>query len=322
MKPLRPVTCDNSLLKDVATCDTAAVLRHVHGFTSREERAELHAGSAIHEALASYFETGSARAALAQFDVAYREWATQNVPASDRLGWPNTLRVFTEWLDRNPFSTLPFTVVVLDGEPMIEKGFAFALTEDVTICGRLDGLVLLHHENGKIRVLENKSTRRINEWWVAKFRTDSQLSCYDSAAIEHFGVAGVEGALVNAIEFGFLPNSEKRCPKHAVPYAECGNLHANFDLIPMERTPMQLAEWKFTAIGLARKFAWLREAYGDLARLHDVPQQGTFTNACGGCFAREFCAAGRPLDLVDSMLVYEPWTPWLGIMQRNETGRK
>lgn len=310
--PAKSVVCDNSLLADAAACDLRTVLRHVHGFVSRDEQAQLKAGSAVHECFAAYFETGSAHAARATFAAAYCGWALANVAANDRLSWNNTSRVVDEWLARHPIRDIPFEILRLDGVPAVEIGFAMALTDDVTICGRIDAIGV-SKVDGKIQVIENKSTKSINDFWKSKFRLASQVTGYTAGAIEHLG-REVTCTLINAIEFKWLPASDRKCATHKVVYAECGQLHANFEMIPIERTAEQIEAWKFTAIGLARKFAWLREAYRDRASLHDVPQQGLFTDACMFCFAKEWCAADRPIALLDSMFVTEPWEPWVGIM--------
>jgi len=52
------------------------------------------------------------------------------------------------------------------------------------------------------------------------------------------------GAYINAIEFSRLPSSDRRCTVHAVAYSECGHLHANSDLLIVERTPAEIEEWK------------------------------------------------------------------------------
>ena len=54
MRDSEVLYCDNSLLTSVA-CSTEAVLRHVHGLTTSEERAYLKAGTAGHAALAKWF---------------------------------------------------------------------------------------------------------------------------------------------------------------------------------------------------------------------------------------------------------------------------
>lgn len=313
----KPVVADNSLLADVAACDLRTVLRHVHGFTSRDEQAQLKAGSAVHECFAAYFETGRPTVARHVFEASYRQWALANVAANDRLSWLNTSRVVDEWLARHPIDALPFTILRLGGEPAVEIGFAVPLTEDVTICGRIDALGTLKVD-GNVAVIENKSTKSINDFWKAKFRLASQVSTYSFGASAHLGAEHVTWTLINAIEFKWLPASERKCAMHKVTYAECGALHANFEMMSVDRTPAKIDAWKFTAIGLARRFAWLREAYASRADLRAVPQQGLFTDACQFCFAKEWCAADRPVEHLDSMFVVEPWEPWKGILHETE----
>jgi hypothetical protein len=38
--------------------------------------------------------------------------------------------------------------------------------------------------------------------------------------------------------------------------------------------------------------------------------EGTFYGACTNCAFKDWCAAERPIDLIDSMLTLDPWSPF------------
>ena len=78
----------------------------------------------------------------------------------------------------------------------------------------------------------------------------------------------------------------------------------------VERSPAQLYQWRQDAVRNARKYRDACEMYPELRDLAHAPMEGTFYDACRNCAFREWCSAERPLDLIDSMLVYDPWEPF------------
>lgn len=363
---------DNSTLSSVA-CSTEAVMRHVHGMTSSEERAYLKAGTSGHAAVAAWFKGAPKDEALDVFAYGswcetcggdgreyteesvpgpaegyscpkcsgtgrqrdgFKVWADENQPPGDRLSHENTSAVLSHWLDTHPVSALP---VIID-PALIEVGFAFPLHDpdvcgcghkatfhgdgpcgwplcicsgfySIVFCGRIDGLVRLK-QTGDYYVWENKFPGNIGPQWARQFYIGSQLSGYQWAAEQHTSIP-VMGSLVNACEFSKLPSSERKCTKHAVDYAECGHLHAKFELLgPINRTPEALVTWRKSALVLARRFKQLTRSFPAMAQIERVPMEGTFFNRCQFCAMFEWCRTGRQLALVPSMLAYEPWRPY------------
>ena len=302
---------DNSLLKDTV-CTTKVLLRHRHGFTSRDDSAALRAGTAAHAALAAYFDpaddgaTSNVKAgwALDKLKQEYATWSRANVPPDNRLSYENVSRILGAWLDAHPVSSFGFTV------RHVEVGFTLYLTPWLTICGRID--VVVEMPDGAIYVLDWKTTGNITPWWLAAFRLDSQFSTYVSGAREHLGGAAVAGGIVGAIEFSKIPASNAKCRAHGTPYAECGVQHVveRAQMITVDRTPAQLTQWRADATRNARKYRDACASYPELADVARAPMEGTFYGACTNCGFKDFCEAGRPMDLIDSMLVYDPWSPF------------
>lgn len=299
-----PVYVDNSLLSAVARCSTEALVRHALGYTSTEERATLRAGTALHEALAVWFKGGTYDAAMAAFDASYRVWAEAEVAGDDRLSYANTSRIVAYWLETHPLSALPFVV----RPELVEVGVAHPLTDDgdIVFCGRLDAGV---DYTDSLYIVEHKSTGRVSPLWLRGWRLDSQPTGYIWLAEQHVAKP-VTGVIINALEFSRLPSSDKRCTRHAVPYEECGHLHATFDMVVVTRTPEQLAEWRKTAIHLAKRYRDLLTRFGDLAHVHKVRMQGMFNKSCGWCAFFDWCSMGRPPEYVAGNLVYDPWRPY------------
>lgn len=300
---------DNSLLKDTV-CTTRVLMRHKFGYTNREDSAALRAGSAAHAALAAYLNPQGlgvdiAAFALDIFKQQYAAWALANVPPTDRLSYENTSRILAAWFDAHPVDNFPFTV------KHVEIGFTLPVSDDLTICGRADGVVEMIADGSRY-VLEHKTTGNITPWWLAGFRMDSQLSTYISGMQEHLGGGQVVGGVLNAIEFSRIPGSASKCREHGTPYAECGVQHVlkRAVLQTVERTPAQLAQWRRDAIRNARKYRDACEMYPTLDDIKYAPMEGTFYGACTNCAFKDFCESGRPVDLVDSMLVHDPWSPF------------
>lgn len=295
---------DNSILSSVARCSTEAHLRHVLGYTTAEEQATLKAGTAFHVAMESWFTIGKIEDAVLAFATSYQEWAEANVSEDDRLSWSNTSRITRYWLETHPSHALPFTV----RPDLVEVGFAHPLTDDGTImfCGRLDAVA---RYTDAVYLVEHKSTGRITQTWLQKWRLDSQPTGYIWGARQHLNEP-VVGVILNAIEFSRLPTSDRNCTRHAVPYAECGHLHGNTEMIVVTRTDEQLAEWRKTAVHLAQRFRDLLARFPTLDDAHRVRMQGTFNGSCGWCAFNNYCAIGRPASYVQANLRHDPWRPY------------
>jgi len=317
---------DNSTLQAVARCDTEALVRYTLGYTSAEEHAALLAGTAIHRAFEAWFKTrGDNDAGNAAFAAHYRAWAESNVQPDHRLAWPNTSLIVANWFANRTFATLPYSV----HPSAVELAFDFEVAPSVRLQGRLDALGRFESEPA---VVEHKSTGAITPEWERQWRLDSQVTGYMWAASRIVGQP-IKTMLINGVEFSKVPTSTKKCPKHAVPYSECGPLHAEAKLIVCTRTPEQIDAWHRTAVALAHDFDAL-ESVGDLVRamegvggmaqtkaLSGVAMQGTFNGACKRCALASWCANGRDYPELVANFLYEPWSP-LPTEPRHHSGTK
>lgn len=305
-----PIYIDNSMLSTVAECSTEAVLRHVLQYDSREETAHLKAGSAIHEALRVWFEGGSLVDALQKFSEDYEEWASENNP-EERLSHSNVKIILQNWLETHPVNSFPFRPV----KELVEVGFSYPLDDygEFVLVGRIDLGVYDLREDAMF-VVDHKTTGSINQYWAKQFRLASGLSGYMWALQQYLTQGNVVGAYINAIQLSKLPSDPTRkCKDHAVPYVECGPLHAKAELLgPFYRTPAQIAEWRRTAIFLAKKYKALLEMYGDPSKLSKVRMQGMFNGACRFCAFYDFCQQARDVKFIDSLLVKNKWEPFEG----------
>jgi hypothetical protein len=298
---------DNSMASSLAACDTRAFLRYVHGYTTEGERAILHSGTAGHEALAVFFQTGNIEEALDKLDSLYKDFSLKNVPDDDRLSWRNLRDIVKHWMETRK-GKLPFMVEAAD---RVEIGFACPVDEagSVILTGRMD-LQARGLQDGAAIVVDHKFTGRINPMWVKKWKLDSQMSGYIFAAQTYF--PDVTGAYINAIELSKLPSTEgRKCRVHSVPYSECRLHHLNAQIIgPIQRSPEQIENWRGTFLALAEKYRRMLKAYPTVQSLAKVRMQGMFSNSCTYCDFQDFCSLGKPLKHLKTMLVHQPWEPY------------
>lgn len=340
--PNGQVYVDNSLLRTVQ-CETRVAARHGWGYTSAEEAIAAFCGQCVHETLAAHLKGEPIEHCLKLLELMYRGYSDQHIPLDRRhrfyrLRWENVNAIIHEWLVRNPKSTLPFGV----NPKLVEVGFQVPLNDEC-VCGhgerhhrrggcqwrdkcgcdaflhafifygRYDALVTAEHDNS-LYVLDHKTTGRLTPYKVDEYRSDSQMSGYVWAARQTTGQP-VVGIYINAIELSVLPSDPVRKCKgnkfnHGVPYSECGPLHMESQMLCYTRSGEQLNQWRRTAIALARRY---RDIVAKAPTKEDVGNlltEGAFYGACLFCDFKDWCGAGRPLNYVDSMLVYSPWRPF------------
>jgi len=300
-----PIVVDNTILSMTAKCSTLAVTRGVLGYTAKEESANLRAGSACHACWATYFRGGTADEALAALAACddFEVWAGEHVEATDRLAFGNVSRIMRRWIETHPRERLPF---VIDADK-VEVYFESPLTDegDIVYCGIMDAL---GQYNGAYYNIENKTTGRLDQSWLRAQRMSAQISGYHWLAEQYLG-APIAGTFINVQELSRLPSDPSRkCKEHGVAYAECGALHSKAEIGIDSRTPTRLAEWKKTAIHLAKKYRELLR-YNDLGMIQKVRMQGTTNNSCRWCAFSEWCYMERDSGYAASNFTYDPWAP-------------
>lgn len=290
---------DNSTLKAVARCQLEAQMRYHHGYALTEARAPLEQGLAGHEALAAYYMSGDVDTALKIYASQYKAWSDAHIEdPRDRLSYYNTNRVLQQWLVTHPVHELPYEV----DPKYIEVGMRARLDKVTDYVGRLDMLVR-DKATGKLTVLDHKFTGRIDDLWVNAWKLDSQLTGYMWGAEQIVGEP-VHRGYINAIEVSKLPDSQKKCSKHKMAYAECGSTHMKSQLISVTRTPYEVEMWRHTALLLAARF----EAGNDLA-LDALPAEGFFHGACRLCEFKVWCQSGRPETMMHIFTINK-WQPF------------
>lgn len=318
---------DNTLLASEARCQTAATIRHVYELSAEDESVTLVSGQAIHKALEVYARGGSAADALWAFEQFYepfwqRALRTDTIivmlggdekMASDRRSYDNVRRVLTRWFETHPRESWPFVADAASVEasfevPLIpDEGVWYTGTPDI-------GKVTL--TDGSVYAVDHKSTGRMTSEWRRGFRTSGQVSGYLWGLQQTRGER-YTGMFINAIELSKVPTSTRKCNEHGVPYSECGPLHCQSDLFPVQRTADELERWRTNAIRLARRYVSRLEQVTKLTAegrdvpwvLREVAQEGKLTGACAFCTHEEFCGTGQSALLLESRYTHRVWDP-------------
>lgn len=307
---MREITLSHSSLGSVSKCMTQAWLSKVCGLTTREASAPLKAGSAGHEGLAEWYRTQDAGKAFVKFGE-YKPWADENVLADDVRSWENASEIFWALVCGLDAEKLPYTWKASEVEQHVEVEWGVVQGVEVRLQGFID-LPVSEKSTGARYLMDHKFTGWLKRDTVEGFKLSAQFKCY-AWMWEKAREEMVEGVYVNAVEWSRIPKvqwlksgKEKKCRKHGVVYSECRLHHANKQLVPMTLMPGDLEVWKENTQELVSRLVyWLRE-YEHLDPkevVSKMPQEGTFSGACGRCEFKRFCASGRQRGLQETMMV-------------------
>lgn len=262
------------------------------------------AGKACHKAFAAYFAGKEGNECLQEFDEVYQPFCALNPPQDERLSYQNVADVMDEWLRIHEGKAWPFVPVV----EQLEKGVKVRLCEGIEFFALIDMPVKTHE--GMPGVCDHKTTGRINDWWLRKFRLASQLTGYAWALRQSTG-ENVERVFVNVLELPKLPEpSTKKCRTHNMAYEECRRKHFGFQLAVMSRSEAAKAQWLIDAKFLARKFLALRKAFTSVELVPYLGMEGAFNNSCTFCEFQEWCRADKATGWAEQNLKKEKWSPW------------
>ena len=304
------VFVDNTTLSALNTCDMKAGLRYILGLTTGEERLELDAGTAVHEALACWHRGEGVTNALIRFDALYKPVASR-IHAEERLSFTNVRRVLSRFFAYFQQYPVPYQVQ----RDLVEVVFEAPLDDhgDFRIMGRIDQIETYQ---GRLVVGENKTTGSLSGYWKDKWPMASQLTTYIYGA--KYGTVGgqplnlpVEEALVMGLELRKLPMSETKCKEHKLAYRECGDLHAKWEFSgPHPRPDGFLQRWRKDALSAAKRYVWMQDNVHTVQDAVDtLEQQGQFNGSCVWCEFKDYCRQGLPANLMEANLVKSVWDP-------------
>jgi hypothetical protein len=262
-------------------------------------------GNCYHAALEEHFR-GKGKAKVMQiFEIEYDKLVPiGEFPSEPRFAKPNVMMIMERYVDVHPLEKFPF--VALEWEET--KGLK--LSEEVMFWVKRDMLVE-DRISGLREPLDHKTTGKVTDWWIKKFRHSSQFSGYIYVTGE-LEKMPCESIYVNALEIGKLPDSTRKCKTHGVKYSECSKEHAKFDLLRYSRTRKQLDKWKEDALAIAKKAEILFKIFADIDLLQYARRNGSFNNGCTFCEFKGWCLMGFKKEGMEEFVVGERWEPWKG----------
>ena len=307
---------DNSALAALSKCTTQALVRyHLNLVTTKAktEDAPRNAGKAIHAGIAHWLRGGTMEECLGVIEVIYKKFAQEYVSQKDkRMLWPNVEAVARSWFLRNPLESLPFEPLFVELPFRVEVNPQLMLTGLIDCIGRDKG-------DGRLYVVEHKSTGQRADWWMGQWQIASQLSQYvyganhDSTIQQALKGERLVGSYVNKIDAGVVPSDPvKKCKEHpGNTFKECGFLHPSHEIRRYARTAAQLDDWLHSVIALSRHWDELRELVETIndVRAMQVRQEGLFNGSCTWCDLKDWCLTGRKNNHI---FREEPWAPIQG----------
>lgn len=304
------LSVDNTILSAVNTCEMKAGLRYVLGLTTAEERLELGAGTAVHEALALWHRGDTVTNALIRFDACYKAVGTK-VSVEERLSFSNVRRVLTRFFSYYRDNPLPYT----PQKDLVEVVFEAPLDDhgDIRLIGRIDHVSAYQ---GRLVIGENKTTGSLSGYWKDKWPMASQLTTYVYGG--KYGIVDgkplglpVEEALVLGLELRKVPTSTATCREHKLKYSECGDLHVKWEFSgPHPRPDGFLQRWRVDALKAAKRYQWMTENVLSVQDAVDkLEQQGPFNGSCVWCEFKDYCRQGLPVAQLQANLQVNRWNP-------------
>lgn len=300
---------DSSALRAWHTCYFQGWLRYLLGYTAKEERARLKAGSAYHLGMASLHRGLPPSECFKDVEWLYRQWAEANVlNPKDAYRWGNFSAVILHWLQTHTLDQLPYQVP----EGYVEIPFEIPLDEQegIYFTGRWDALGAMgqHYNIIEGKSTRNKLTEARGDEWMEQWHDDSQVSAYIWAGRQMF--EGIGGVCIQAMQIKEIPSSTYRCKTHQMKYVECGKWHLESRFGgPFFRVQEDLDEWYQDALSTAREMRSLLTKAPSLDYSLDVTRDGKFHSACRWCEFKDPCRSGKYPDHFRRQLLLDPWDP-------------
>lgn len=199
-----PMVLDYTTLSNFLMCRMKYLWIHIEDLKPKEDSSALFFGHAMHSALASLYRGDGIEKALKVF---VKEYSTFAVPDGDKRTMERGLAILTKYYDEK-FIHNPFDVIDVEISHVIDihKGLKYA--------ARMDAVV---KRNGKIWVLEEKSTSALGANFFDAFILNHQVDGYVFACLDKYGECS--GAIIDAIlvaktKFTFLRDDVTRDADH------------------------------------------------------------------------------------------------------------
>lgn len=300
---------DDSILSAAEKCSTLCAVEYVLHLNAPGAKVAREAGSAIHDALKAFYGDRVGRTkALAVFSARYEDYARAYAD-EERLQHENVQMILDEYLKKNTIEAWAEKGMEVVSEE-VERGAVAPLNNEVMFFAKVD-VPIRDRNTGEKIPLDHKSTGKVSDWWLKKWGLGSQMTGYIWTYQQGEPNAGMR-ALINVLELGKLPTSNRKCSKHQMKYYECAPMHAKWQMVSTLRSPTALTHWYLNANRLWGKFKWIRGQMVALESVLALPMEGTFNNGCTFCDLREWCKMDRDVDYARRNFIEHRWAPWEG----------
>jgi hypothetical protein len=298
---------DNTILKDYATCEAMAIVKHIFGLRGKAEKIAADIGNVFHAAEEEHFRGADQRRVMEVFGQRYDMVIPPGQqPEEDRFARGNVIKIMEQYVKTRPVEAFPWVPVSFEevkGVRLEEDGegeLVFWVKRDMLGKEKSTGFLV---------PVDHKTTHRLTSWWARTFRLCSQLSGYCWFTGKETGQP-VMRAYVNGIEVAKLPDSNRKCPTHGVKYMECSAEHSVFYVYQYNRSPEMLEKWRQDAIVIAKKARMMGKVFTDLGMIKYALRQGAFVEHCRFCEFKDWCEVEFAADMAEEFTVYDPWRPW------------
>ena len=315
-------TVSSSSLSTTSRCTLMAALRYAHRVLGGDKSAALVLGDLGHQILYHHFSGASYEHCMAEF---YTLWESLNIESAvqasspddrDRCQRENVRIILVQYLQTRTLQQFPYLVPTgcLEWRRVVPLDPAGEFLLEVVL-----DAIIQDRTSGALYIMDHKFTRKLSEWWINKWKLEAQISAYITAAkkLPELAQFNIAGFFINGIELSLLPgfrsSGSRKCMRHKVAYDECRHLHCNYQLVGTHREPWALQAWYNTAMQQAQKLRWIVQNYSTVDAIPYIAMEGTMNGSCMFCDYAEFCAAGRPLNWIGTVLAYQP-----GVIEKEE----
>ena len=223
-----PDVIDNSMRKELVKCQKIAHWKFERGLNAEIGNEHLVAGGAFAKGMEvmrkMYYQDGEKQAAALQEGIVavYKQYG-QFVPPSGSLKTAERMAgALAYYAENKPFDGEELVPLQLgDGMLGIEVAFNHELpilhpktNKRLSYCGRFD--MLAEDKQGKVWVVDEKTTGRMGDAWAHQWDLDSQMSGYVWGAQKLLKKEGIDkevvGAVINGISILKYGYDTMRCP--------------------------------------------------------------------------------------------------------------
>lgn len=300
---------DNSTAKSLV-CPAQFCLKHIFDRAARSAKYEADLGNVVHKCLEAFYSGADPDDLMPIFEYEYEKiFPNGEIPPSPEMFADNIFDIIYTYCVNNPSYTWFFEV--LETEKTIgieiEPGVIFYLTRDMLIQETTTCMILAWDHKTKWR-------SPVNDWWLKKFITGSQLTGYIFGTREEARSQGLKAAdkiHINIIRIQKLPaENDRKCRVHKIPQKVCRLLHVDWQLKTYYRSADTIKRWFLDLKGMIALAKNLVKRYTNIEQMPNIPRWGTFTDACTLCEFIDCCQNDFNLDYTMENTVSYRWAPW------------